>query len=329
VDEEAAMRSISMGAPRIMGFNHLLIGYQSAREMFDAFQLEEHNQIKGLFQFIEAQGMNVPLHSKDFFAFTKMYNTSDQAEHYRDMIQQYVGCFEYVVNSPESLSFSEQLFQPVKAIPGDCFSARVLEAHPPVRFSTIAGKGDPPIHETNPELYAAWRKQIQRGLENSNTICSQILSTFMKPYHSVIWMYRILFALGILAFITAAILVYLLQDTPFKALFMAALFVGLGSFSLLSWFLSRPLQSLEKNLHLNTCLGIIYNTYSTHLASTDPETLHDGVRCATNNAIREIERLIDNEAFLYKNSPNPPRSDKVSVNAGNNLIKNLSRTAHS
>ena len=33
LDETAAMRSISMGASQIMGFNHAAIGYASAREM--------------------------------------------------------------------------------------------------------------------------------------------------------------------------------------------------------------------------------------------------------------------------------------------------------
>ena len=48
----AAMRSISMGGPQIMGFNHARIGYDAVVEMFDNFQADIRFQILGLFDFL-------------------------------------------------------------------------------------------------------------------------------------------------------------------------------------------------------------------------------------------------------------------------------------
>ena len=51
MNEEAALSSISMGAPQVMGFNHGRVGFASALEMFEAFGRSEREQIFGLFDF--------------------------------------------------------------------------------------------------------------------------------------------------------------------------------------------------------------------------------------------------------------------------------------
>src|SRR6185437_10137837 len=45
LDDTAAKRAISMGAPQIMGFNYGAIGYGSVQEMFDAFSRSERAQL--------------------------------------------------------------------------------------------------------------------------------------------------------------------------------------------------------------------------------------------------------------------------------------------
>jgi len=59
--EVAAQRSISMGAPQIMGFNFAKAGYESVREMFEAFQADVRFQILALFDFIKGPGTTSPL----------------------------------------------------------------------------------------------------------------------------------------------------------------------------------------------------------------------------------------------------------------------------
>lgn len=59
--EVAARRSISMGAPQIMGFNFAKAGYESVGEMFEAFRADVRFQILGLFDFIKGPGTTSPL----------------------------------------------------------------------------------------------------------------------------------------------------------------------------------------------------------------------------------------------------------------------------
>lgn len=59
--EAAAKRSISMGAPQIMGFNFAKAGYESVGEMFEAFRSGVRFQILGLFDFIKGPGTTSPL----------------------------------------------------------------------------------------------------------------------------------------------------------------------------------------------------------------------------------------------------------------------------
>ncbi len=85
---------------------------------------------------------------------------------------------------------------------------------------------------------------------------NRILTGFMNPYYTTIWMYRILFGVGIAAFLVAAVLSAWTKQAGF-----GLIFGGLSIIAFLSYFLSRPLQALEENLQFITWLGIIYNTY--------------------------------------------------------------------
>jgi len=86
----AAMRSISMGGPQIMGFNHSRIGYDSAGEMFDAFQADIRYHVLGLFDFIKGAGTTSPmieaLQRNNFESFASYYNGPGQAARYGHLI---------------------------------------------------------------------------------------------------------------------------------------------------------------------------------------------------------------------------------------------------
>ena len=88
LNEKAAIDSISMGMPQIMGFNFERIGYKSEREMFDVFSTELRSQIIGLFDFIGiGTKMCFALQNKDFLTFAKLYNGSGNAEVYSNKIK--------------------------------------------------------------------------------------------------------------------------------------------------------------------------------------------------------------------------------------------------
>lgn len=98
LDEVSAMRSISMGGPQIMGFNHHLVGYESPREMFDRFQADMRFQILGLFDFVKGPGTTSPmleaLQRRRFDDFAAHYNGTGQAAEYGSRIQKFYDAFQ-------------------------------------------------------------------------------------------------------------------------------------------------------------------------------------------------------------------------------------------
>lgn len=88
LNEKAAIDSISMGMPQIMGFNFGRVGYKSEQEMFDAFSTELRSQIIGLFDFVGiGTKMCIALQNKDFLTFAKLYNGPGNAEIYSNKIK--------------------------------------------------------------------------------------------------------------------------------------------------------------------------------------------------------------------------------------------------
>jgi uncharacterized protein YraI len=82
----AAMESISMGAPQIMGFNFKAIGYNSVQRMFENFSYDVRYHIFGFFDFLD-NSMIHSLRNNDFVSFAKSYNGSGQAETYGGWIK--------------------------------------------------------------------------------------------------------------------------------------------------------------------------------------------------------------------------------------------------
>lgn len=81
LSDEAALLSISMGAPQIMGFHYKRLGYDSVAQMFEAFCAGMTPQIEGFFDFFSA-AMVQRLQQLDFVGFAGMYNGSGQKQEY-------------------------------------------------------------------------------------------------------------------------------------------------------------------------------------------------------------------------------------------------------
>lgn len=74
-DSEAAMLSTSWGLGQIMGFNHILAGYEKVEEMVKDFKESEYNQLKGMLSFIKSnKKMYEALKKKDWDTFAEKYN---------------------------------------------------------------------------------------------------------------------------------------------------------------------------------------------------------------------------------------------------------------
>lgn len=93
LDDKAALLSISMGAPQIMGFNHRKIGYETVQKMFKKFSQDIRYQISGLFDFFDDK-MIKALQKRDFVTFAGYYNGPGQKYKYGEWIQNYYDAFQ-------------------------------------------------------------------------------------------------------------------------------------------------------------------------------------------------------------------------------------------
>lgn len=101
LDKNAAMLSISMGAPQIMGFHFERIGYQSVIEMFDAFANGIQGQINGLFDFFSPRMLQY-LKDLAFEDFAGMYNGKGQKKIYGEKIHKHYAAFKKLMPNTDS-----------------------------------------------------------------------------------------------------------------------------------------------------------------------------------------------------------------------------------
>lgn len=93
LDDSAALLSISMGAPQIMGFHYKKLGYENVQTMFEKFNSDIRYQILGLFDFL-SPAMLGALRSFDFEKFAGYYNGSGQKEKYGAWINDHYDAFK-------------------------------------------------------------------------------------------------------------------------------------------------------------------------------------------------------------------------------------------
>lgn len=147
LDERAALYAISMGAPQIMGFNHATLGYATVQEMFNDFKADVRKQLGGLFNFMRVNNLVEAVRQGDFLTFATVYNGGGQPELYRDIMQRNLEAWQALQSA------AGRGLAPAPAQPA------------PAPWTTL-----------DPELYAAWRRQVLQGLENNQLIFNQLLT---------------------------------------------------------------------------------------------------------------------------------------------------------
>lgn len=73
-DENAAFNAISVGRFQIMGFNHDVCGYRTAKAMFEAFVDSEANQLRAFGRFLVDKKLTDELAREDFDGIERGYN---------------------------------------------------------------------------------------------------------------------------------------------------------------------------------------------------------------------------------------------------------------
>jgi uncharacterized protein YgiM (DUF1202 family) len=106
LDDTAALSSISMGAPQVMGFNYRRLGYDSVQRMFYTFARSAHTQLMALFDFVRGMSNTSPaiqaLQNRDFLTFANMYNGPANAPTYCAIIQRYSDLFDTLIKTATS-----------------------------------------------------------------------------------------------------------------------------------------------------------------------------------------------------------------------------------
>ena len=92
LDDELALKSISMGLPQILGSNSKIIGYDSIVEMYENFNKDIRFHIFGLFDFLSPRMIKY-LRNQEFVNFAKYYNGAGQARRYGKFLQDYYEAF--------------------------------------------------------------------------------------------------------------------------------------------------------------------------------------------------------------------------------------------
>ncbi|MBD0361060.1 MAG: DUF3380 domain-containing protein, partial [Nitrososphaeraceae archaeon] len=100
LDEEAAMKSISMGLAQIMGFNYDKVGYRSVKEMFDNMSSGAKSQLDAFFLGLSNKNNNSgkpcldALKTNNYMAFAGCYNAAGQDYLYGSQITRAVAAYK-------------------------------------------------------------------------------------------------------------------------------------------------------------------------------------------------------------------------------------------
>lgn len=80
VNEEAAYASASWGIPQVMGFNHRIVGYMSAKDMVQAMTGNIEAQIEVFMRFLQRSNILQPLRNLDWHTVARLYNGASYAQ---------------------------------------------------------------------------------------------------------------------------------------------------------------------------------------------------------------------------------------------------------
>ncbi len=173
------------------------------------------------------------------------------------------------------------------------------------RFAHIYSPAPAPTKELtdlktqHKDLYDAYIAHVKGGYDNNARVFDEVRRAFMRSHNFTVAMYWILFLVGVGTVIVGIVLALRGEAVT------GAVFLGVGVAAFVTYFISRSTLSIEENLLYITWLGVIYNSYWTHLAwATQRNTAQAELDKATVDAIAQLERLVDRHARSVKGRPN-------------------------
>jgi hypothetical protein len=182
LDDGAALRSISMGAAQIMGFNHRTVGYATPQAMFEDFRRDAQAQVRAMFRFMEINGLVDAVRGGDFERFAKTYNGPLQPAFYAGLMRDYAAVFEDLLTAASS------------EVAAEGAQESVAMAEP----------------ASAPETVPAWQrprpKPGEQASGHGDGSLGYALDVLVALFQTV-WPYRILFVIGV-----ASLLVGMLDE---------------------------------------------------------------------------------------------------------------------
>jgi hypothetical protein len=187
------------------------------------------------------------------------------------------------INEPTKLDEAKPGGEPL-VMPGDVPVGKLPLPKPP--------QFDKSGVELPPELMAAWTENMIQGFQQNQLMFQTTLRAFMKPYRLTVYLYGILFIVGLSLFVVATVIGFQKDNSA-----VAITFAGLGGSTFLAFFVRNPLQALEENLQFITCLGVAFNTYWTRLMyMSDPNTIQDELKAADQDFRASVVELVARKA---------------------------------
>jgi hypothetical protein len=162
------------------------------------------------------------------------------------------------------------------------------------------------LKDQHPDLYKAFVQHVGEGYKTNGRIFDDVRRAFMRSHNSTVVMYWLLFAVGVGTVLAGIVLAVFQQEVV-----AGAIFLGLGVATFIGYFITRSMQSVEENLIYITWLGVIYNSYWTHLAwATQRDTAQTELDRATIDALKQLQELLDRHATSVKGRPNLRSGDE-------------------
>ncbi|MGJ0509585.1 MAG: N-acetylmuramidase family protein [Methylocystis sp.] len=100
VDAEAAFQAISIGLGQVLGENHTMAGFNSARAMFDAATESEAAQLDQMVAFIKARRLDDDLRSLNWAGFARGYNGPGQVPKYASWLEREYAKWSKIASKP-------------------------------------------------------------------------------------------------------------------------------------------------------------------------------------------------------------------------------------
>ena len=151
------------------------------------------------------------------------------------------------------------------------------------------------VDPTDPEEQAQVKKFANRVL-NEDRKSLQFTSQYIRrSYNTVFGMYILLFLVGLGTAIAAIAKGFVAQNGT-EAI-PSLIFAGLSAASFFTLFITRPLESLERNTFFSSWLIVIMNNYWTRLMYfKEPKTIDKDLQDATDKFNTELSSFADKYA---------------------------------